>query len=363
MDQESLIDRIYECSAVPGLWPEVLDDIAGRAGGAGGLLFSANQQLHWTASPAVHPVFEEYVRDGWFARCSRRVCLMRSDAPSFFVEQDFWSEEELARDPIYRDFFRPRGLGWSAGTGLRVPTGDNIVFSVERAFDAGPVPDDTVEWLNGLRPHLARSALVSARLHLRQAQGAGEAMAALGLPSLLLSREGVLVEMTVPPGVEGPALVDGPGGQFALADRAASKALGEALAGLRAGRVEAGASFPVRDEGGAAAWVAHLLPIRRSAGDVFGSSFALLYFSPLAAGRPPGNALLRSLFDLTPAEARVAQGLAAGLDVEALATGGGVAVSTVRSQLRQVLQKTGCQRQADVAALVTRIGARDVSSI
>lgn len=50
------------------------------------------------------------------------------------------------------------------------------------------------------------------------------------------------------------------------------------------------------------------------------TSFALLYFSSLAAGRPRGNALLRSLFDLTSAEARIAQGLAAGQDVDALVT-------------------------------------------
>ena len=363
MDQDELLDRIYECSAVPERWPEVLDDIAGQAGGAGGLLFSANQQLNWTASPAVQSVFEEYVRDGWFARCPRRVCLMRQDSPSFFVEQDFWSEEELAQDPIYRDFFRPRGLGWSAGTGLRVPTGDNIVFSVERAFDAGPVPEPTVQWLNQLRPHLARSALVSARLHLRQAEGAAEAMAALGLPSLLLSRHGELVGGNDAAAAGGPAFVTSAQGQFALADRSASRALAEALEGLRAGNLGASASFPVRNEAGVATWVAHLLPIRRSAGDVFGRSFALLYFSPLAADRPPGNALLRSLFDLTPAEARIAQGLAAGQDVESLAAEGGVAISTVRSQLRQVLNKTGCTRQADVAALVTRIGARQASAV
>ncbi len=116
---------------------------------------------------------------------------------------------------------------------------------------------------------------------------------------------------------------------------AAFRALAETLEGPRAGNLQASTSFPVRDEAGVAAWVAHLLPIRRSAGDVFGRSFALPYFSSLAAG----------------------------LDVDTLAAEGDVAISTVRSQLRQVLHRTGCTRQADVAALITPIGAREASSI
>ena len=66
---------------------------------------------------------------------------------------------------------------------------------------------------------------------------------------------------------------------------------------------------------------------------------------------------MKSLFDLTPAEARIASGIARGDTPEALATDGDVAISTVRSQIRRVLEKTGCSRQADLAALLARIGS------
>ena len=64
---------------------------------------------------------------------------------------------------------------------------------------------------------------------------------------------------------------------------------------------------------------------------------------------------MRSLFDLTPSEARVARGLATGETLEEIAESGGVAISTVRSQLRQVLQKTGCTRQAEVVSLLANV--------
>ena len=77
---------------------------------------------------------------------------MGREEPSFFVEHDFWSDAEIDADPVYRDFFRPRGLGWSAGTGVQVPTGDNIVLGVERAFSKGPVAAESVARLACPRP-------------------------------------------------------------------------------------------------------------------------------------------------------------------------------------------------------------------
>ena len=355
--QDDLIDRIYECSVVPEAWPAVLDDVAALAGSTGGLLFSARKALNWTASDSVAEAFDAYVNDGWFGKCSRRVCLMSQEAPSFFVEYDFWSEEQLSADPVYRDFFRPRGLGWSAGTGLQLPTGDNIVFSVERAYDGGPIEPENVARLNGLRPHIARSALVSARLQLKRAEGATEALAALRLPALLLHANGDVAEAS--PLVEGLGdhLVWGARGRLRLADKQADTMLAEALAALGSDAGERVRSFPIRDFTGDPELVAHVVPVRRSAHDVFGDSYALLLLIPVASERAPSATLMKSLFDLTPSEARVARGIAGGETPEAIAADGDVAISTVRTQLRRVLEKTGCARQADLASLLARIGA------
>ena len=167
-----LIDRIYESSFVPELWPGVLDELAELTGSRGGLLFSARDRvLKWTSSANLNDIFESYVEDGWFPRCPRRVCLFAKSMPAFFVEHDFWTADQLDNHPIYRDFFRPHGLGWSAGTGLQMPTGDHIVFSIERDHDRGPIERERVELLNELRSHLARSAFVAARLGLQTRQG------------------------------------------------------------------------------------------------------------------------------------------------------------------------------------------------
>ncbi len=353
--QTDLIDRIYESSVVPELWPSVLDELAAMTESRGGLLFSARKVLYWTASDTVREVFEAYVNDGWFTKCPRMPCLMGAGQPSFFVEQDFWSEDQINRDPIYRDFFRPRGLGWSAGTGLKVPTGDNIVFSVERAFERGPVEREHIERLNELRPHLARAALVTARLGLQRAQGATEALTKLSLPALLLNETGAVIEANDLIEALPEQVRYGANNRLILSDKRAQEMLTAALAAIGASAEAKASTFPLRDAVGKPVMVLHLMPITRSAHDIFGQSFALLMMTPVTSDRAPSIDLLRSLFDLTPSEARVARGVATGKTAEEIAQDGGVSITTVRTQLRKVLEKTGCARQAEVAALLAQV--------
>lgn len=351
-----LIDRIYESSFVPELWPGVLDDLAKLTDSRGGLLFAVRSRvLNWTASDNLSDIFRSYVEDGWFPRCKRKVCLFGRTDPLFFVEHDFWTSEEIDSNPIYRDFFRPRGLGWSAGTGLQLPTGDNIVFSVERDFSRGPIERERVELLNELRAHLARSAFVAARLGLQRAKGANDALLAMGLPALLLGHDGTVIEANADIAAMSDLLHWRANNRIALSDIRANELLTSALAALDVAPDVAVRSFPLRDSDDRAVSVVHLVPIRRSAQDIFSASYALLIITPVSAGTAPPVELLRSLFDLTLSEARVARGLAAGDTLEAIAKRGGVAISTVRTQVRRVLEKTGCTRQAEVVSLLASV--------
>jgi DNA-binding CsgD family transcriptional regulator len=47
--------------------------------------------------------------------------------------------------------------------------------------------------------------------------------------------------------------------------------------------------------------------------------------------------------------------LAGGQSLDDLAASGGVSRNTVRTQLQQILEKTGCTRQAEVAALLSNV--------
>ncbi|TVP54343.1 MAG: hypothetical protein EA349_11685 [Halomonadaceae bacterium] len=66
---------------------------------------------------------------------------------------------------------------------------------------------------------------------------------------------------------------------------------------------------------------------------------------------------LSQLFGLTPAEARVAAGVAMGQELRTLADLGGQSLHTLRTQLKVAMRKTGVCRQAELAVLVLRSAA------
>jgi DNA-binding CsgD family transcriptional regulator len=136
-----------------------------------------------------------------------------------------------------------------------------------------------------------------------------------------------------------------------LKDKAADNLLRDAIAAIdvAGGSVR---SFPVRDTGAEAMMVAHVIPIRLSARDIFVRCAAAVVLTPVTAPQAPPVELVQSLFDLTPANARVARSLASGKTVEDMASDGGVSRNTIRTQLDRVMEKTGCHRQAEVVALL-----------
>ena len=63
-------------------------------------------------------------------------------------------------------------------------------------------------------------------------------------------------------------------------------------------------------------------------------------------------AALRSFFDLTPAEARLAAAVAGGISLLDHAAAAGVGLATVKTHLAAIFRKTGTNRQADLVRLM-----------
>ena len=250
------------------------------------------------------------------------------------------------------------GLGWGAATAFALPTGETLSIVLSRAIAQGPADAATIQRLDMLRPHLARTAVLAARLHLERAQAASQTLAALGLAALVLDETGKVLAAN--------RLIEGLRQSGALALGRPGDAEGppcrrDAGRGAGADRTERQSAASARSRSAIRSrtrlMVGHVVPIRFSARDIFARSSAVFILMPVAAPSSPPVELVMSLFDLTPAEARIARGLAAGKTVDDLAGANGVSPNTVRVQVRGVLEKTGCQRQTDVVALLGGISA------
>ena len=359
-----LVDRIYEAAVLPELWPDVLVDLARYGGADAAVLFAADlDSSRFIATPNFSDAIQAYIAEGWFARTDRTRRLLAKRHAGFVTDLDVFTPEEFAREPVFREFLNPRGFGMGAASVINVPTGDQLVFDVERSSGRGPIPPDAVARLDSVRPHLARAATMSVRLRMQTVRAAAQALETVGLPAAVLGRRGRILAMNRSCEALLRALIlDGP--RLVLTDPAADRLLAQALDALSAetasdGSVGAAAaggmstqSIPVAGRDDRPPTILHLLPIRRAAADLFAAAEAIAVFTPLAVRHVPGLSILEGLFDLTAAEARVARGIAGGSTVAGLSAEFGTSSATVRSQLKAVMSKTGTTRQAELVQLL-----------
>ncbi|MDH4985574.1 helix-turn-helix transcriptional regulator [Aminobacter anthyllidis] len=150
-----------------------------------------------------------------------------------------------------------------------------------------------------------------------------------------------------------PATVQDGSARAQITDKKADVLLENALSalanGTRRGIVQ---SFPIKGADGKPSSVAHLLPVRGSAHDLFSRMNSILVVMPLPGPGAPPVKVLQALFDLTPSEARIASALADGRTIDAIGMDFGIARETVRSHLRSIFAKSGVSKQSSLVRLL-----------
>lgn len=359
MDDEGLVDLFYEAGLTPSRWRSALSALATRFGGSGAVLVAQKgDAFAWTSSVGFEHVMRDYVDEGWAARSDRIERCARLNRKAFITENDLYGPEELRADPALEGFFLPRGIGSEYGTLLRLPTGDVVIATVQRPFGAPPQDERAVATAAALRPHLARAAMMSARVSLDRSRGAVDALAGLGLPAAALSSSGRVIAANDLFAALGPDLLRETRGRLTFTDRSADAGAVRALAALAAGvGSRAGCSIPIAARDGAAPAVAHLIPVTGAGCDVFVGAACVLLLTRAAPKEPPDAALLATLYGLTPAEAQVARSVVRLGSVPAAAEAADVSRETVKSHLRKVLAKTGVASQQGLSALLSSLAA------
>lgn len=358
MDDEELLDRIYEAGAIPELWPKVLEEFNRLAETEGSVLFAVrNRAVRWVTSPAFEEVMSSYLSRGYIGNDERTVRLVGQQHAGFLTDLDVFSPEQWHADPIRREFWEPRGYGWGVATNIEVPTGDVLVFHGERRADRGPVESSIIRMLDRLRPHLARAAMLTNRMSFERMQAAVAALEVVGIPAAVLDERGQALVLNGLMERLNPEIVQARPSRLALADAGADAVLAATIDALR-GPVPLGVaqSIPVRGNEAHPPMVVHVHPVRGAARDIFSRASALLLVTPVAVAEVPSANVIQGLFDLTPAEAKVARGLASGLTIGDIADGHGTSTATVRNQVRAVFAKTGIHRQADLVGLLRGLG-------
>lgn len=355
--REDLVDRIYEAAVVPELWPDVLADLTKVGDGAYANLFVLKDgNLRSVGTPEADTVIADYIalaRPELNTRITR--VLRQPPRTGFWTDFEIFSEDEISREPFYRDFLHPRGYGWVAATLATVPTGELLSVSVERHHHRGHYERPAVDRLDLLSSHLSRAGMLAARLGLERAHAMADAMNAIGLPAAVLRFNGRPLAMNALFEKLLPDVVHDRRERLALLAAGADTLFADALASLRRGaRNEAVWSIPLAAGEQRPPMIVHIVPILGAAQDIFAQAASIVVVTPVEPAQVPQAEVLQGLFDLTPAESRVARGIGEGRTVEDLAGALALSRETVRSQLKVVLAKAGLSRQAELVSLLAR---------
>jgi DNA-binding CsgD family transcriptional regulator len=363
-DLSEFVGLIYDTALDPDAWPTMLNGLADLLAATTGAHFgSYNSRTYVTRNIA--PRFDpEYIRSfsEYWAGCD--VFWQRGanyPVGAVFMPETFMSREEHCRTDIFNDWYKPQGAEALMRTNLLIEGPVSTVVTVGRRYSEGNFGTTEVRLFTALIPHLQRAV----QLQLRLAGVDGPPTGTAEMLNRLL--QGVL-------------LVDA-GARVIFANSAAERMLraggGVALGrdGLRAEtpgetrllrRIIADCAEP-RDELGGdggrvrlsrenrAPLTALVIPHRaRFAWIDVAQPRAILFITDPEEAAVVRRESLRQDFGLTPAEAGFTREVLKADGLQAAADRLGISLTTARTHLAHVFDKTGTHRQAELVRLILR---------
>ncbi len=190
---------------------------------------------------------------------------------------------------------------------------------------------------------------------MQQAESAVEAFRLMGLPAAAIVDDGRV--LAVNPLFEAEAATHGVrvrDGRIELSRPQLMRRYDQALAELRDAPTRRLSIFLPTGAGEPPA-ILSLVPMPGLGEGAPAGAGSLVVITSLSPRAPPSSEMLQGLFELTPAEARLAIGLAGGNRIGELARLFKVSHETIRSQIKQVFAKTRTRSQAELVGLLARL--------
>lgn len=390
----ALTEEIYDAAAGGTPWIAVERGLRGLLGaGTTTLLLgdhaAGRTDLLWREgfSDADIRLYQGHYRhvDLWTTRTAAAVATTLRQGGSPPIEVIIGGERrvpdaEYLRSEFYNDFGRARGLRHVIGTVVPLGEAGLMPVALHRPDGAPPFAETERRILGQAVPHLRRA--MQLRHRLRDAAGTAGLAALDALATGVLAVDGEM--RVVMANLRAEVLAGQPGAGIRLQrarllagggeagirtvvaarHRAEDARLAALVRAVAAGQGEGGAVRLTAEDGTASlAVLVGPLPRRlatpgaEGGGRVPGQALLMLRDLSPRLPVPPRPALLRDLFGLSRAEAEVACALAGGATKEAVAGQRGLKPTTVRTQVRSILAKTGAANLRDLERVLAGLEA------
>ena len=359
-----LVGAIYETALEPVGWPALIERIGDLFGGAASIVavlasptgptFAATARL----DPAFLPILARHSDPATNLTLARQLCMPVGQP---MVSARFHERREFIRTEMYNDLLRPQGLlDGSAALLLREPD-HLVIWNVLQPAGVEPMGEPEENLLRLLAPHLQRAVQLMLRMDVLKARtgAAEEALDRLPIGVILVDATGRPLRLNR----TAEAILAGGDGLQVRRDGLAAARTDETRALQRLIAVAAatgsgrglapGGALALSRPSGRLPLSVLVAPCRSETLAHGRDRPACVVFvsDPMLEVATPAD-LLRHLYGLTRAEARLAALLLQGQDLPEAGAELGVSLHTVRAHLKAVLAKTGAGRQAELVRIL-----------
>jgi DNA-binding CsgD family transcriptional regulator/PAS domain-containing protein len=360
------IDEIYASSTDVDRLPQALEATSRLLDSPGATfevidLVSKRHTAFWSFGTPTHEG-SRYLQD--YATCNPRLPFTCCQPTGTVIwDYQFIDENEMESDPFYGEFLASLNLRYCTGAVIERTPEKLVIVSVQRTIKQGHVDDREIELMRRVAPHYQRAYDTSTRLRVASDQQSTleNALNWLADGVALLRADGTIayandtlckyaergdgfrivggvIDFTSPEARE----------RFATAFRAACKVRDNALTEIPF-YVDA-TDFPAqRGEGLPAYTIAvRLLAPKTDQQSRHPDAVALIFIRDPLGRNIAATQMLQALFNLTNAEAHLAQALCAGMTTNTYAITRRLSLNTVYTHLRRIREKTRCNSVAEM---------------
>lgn len=351
-DFSRLVAGIYAAAVTPQQWESALGDVVRTLDGTGGGLVFTDGSSRWQLAALPPDAVKSYAEHYWGLD---HVLAAVEKGPVGAVRTGDELIPSKPQTEFHADWIRPNGL--EDGLFVRLNSGMKtscLVAATPRRAESFAAPE-RIKLMSGLVAHLRQALRTQDKLAALDHCSAGllGAIEAVRHGVIIVeSRRGVVhlntaAEIIVRAG-------DGIGlrsGRIANTSTQTERRLNGALQAAldEDANVQHGRSFICERPSGKRPYVIHVLPLHGSTtGEPLNDATALVLIIDPEQENQAAPALLRQLYKLTNTEAEIAVRLTRGDDLKEISDELSVSLTTVRTHLQHLFEKTNTHRQAEL---------------
>jgi DNA-binding CsgD family transcriptional regulator len=369
-DYDKLIGAIYDCAANPELWPNAMGMVRDAVGGAYALAGFVDMTEVALGRPPVLTRVNSTWDDDWL----RKLEALTGKLPNGggveggYIDRSWTqlttiSEVEFQTTEFFNSWAKPQGLRDVINTPYLMRSSIVGILSVPSYATRDPYGTAECQLIERISPHVRRAMLINdltdkgklaLALYRQVLDQLSVAVFVVGLGRRIVftnaAGDAMLSDANHVRSVAGVLsaqhIIGMPSALDDAIDRAAK---GDTSIGI------SGIGVPLVGAKGDRS-AAYVLPSagKDIRGDM-GKGHCAVFISQRGEQQPMAIEILRTVFDLSPSEARVSNLIAKGDGPAMIAEGLGLSVNTVRTHLAKAFAKTGARDQTALGSLVNRL--------